>query len=154
MNILAVRRRAQLSEQDKQDGVLSGVYSNEQLPEMVSKCDYIVMATPFTEQTHKLFSKDAIAAMQPHAVFVNIGRGKCVDEEALVAALQQGAQLAACIIGNCGSAPRRQLPLHTMRCVHHHLKASQLADEHAVRRQPSNMHAPFSTLLASGDQRF
>lgn len=49
--------------------------------------DYVVAATPWTPDTDKLVSAAAIAAMKPNAVFVNVGRGKCVDEEALIEAL-------------------------------------------------------------------
>lgn len=91
MQIIALRRRAQLSDAEKSEGVLSEIYSPERMTDMVAQCDYVIMSTPFTEQTHKLFDARAVAAMKSTAVFVNVGRGKCVDEEALVAALQQGA---------------------------------------------------------------
>ena len=47
--------------------------------------DYVVAATPYTPSTDKLISAEAIAAMKPTGVFINVGRGKCVDEEALIA---------------------------------------------------------------------
>ena len=91
MRVVALRRKGGLSAKDTETGVLSEVFSPAELKDMVAACDYIIMATPFTEQTHKLFSAELIAAMKPNAVFVNVGRGKCVDEPALIAALQQGA---------------------------------------------------------------
>jgi phosphoglycerate dehydrogenase-like enzyme len=51
---------------------------------MVSQCDYVVCCTPYTPDTHQLVSAAAIAAMKPSAVFINVGRGKCVDEQALI----------------------------------------------------------------------
>lgn len=54
------------------------------LADLASRSDYIVMATPHTPATDKLFSREAIAAMKPTGVFINVGRGKCVDEEALI----------------------------------------------------------------------
>lgn len=51
---------------------------------MVSGVDYVVVSTPYTPATHHLVSAEAIQAMQPHAVLVNVGRGKCVDEDALI----------------------------------------------------------------------
>lgn len=51
---------------------------------MMSQCDYVVCCTPYTPETHQLVSAAAIAAMKPNAVFINVGRGKCVDEEALI----------------------------------------------------------------------
>ena len=94
MNVIALRRRAQLSDDDKRAGVLSSVYPSEKKAEMVAQCDYVAMATPYTDATHKLFDEECVNAMKSTAVFVNVGRGKCVDEEALTEALQQGADFA------------------------------------------------------------
>ncbi len=50
--------------------------------------DVVVLATPGGATTHHLIGADAFAAMQPHAVFINISRGDVVDEAALIAALE------------------------------------------------------------------
>jgi ribosomal protein S27E len=55
----------------------------------MSQCDYVVCCTPYTPDTHQLVSAAAIAAIKPNAVFINVGRGKCVDEQALI----QGASV-------------------------------------------------------------
>lgn len=60
------------------------VYTPDQLTELMSVSDYVVAATPYTPATDKLISAAAIAAMKPTGVFINVGRGKCVDEEALI----------------------------------------------------------------------
>ena len=46
--------------------------------------DYVVAATPYTPETDKIVSRAAIKAMRPNGVLINVGRGKCVDEEALI----------------------------------------------------------------------
>ena len=61
----------------------SQVYSPDRLEEMCGSCDYLVTALPATPATEKLVSAAAIAAMQPHTVFINLGRGTTVDESAL-----------------------------------------------------------------------
>lgn len=38
----------------------------------------------------QMVGANAFAAMKPTGVFINVGRGKCVDEAALVQALQVG----------------------------------------------------------------
>lgn len=53
-------------------------------------CDYIVCTLPNTPQTVRLIDGAFLAAMQPHAVLINVGRGSTVDEAALVAALTGG----------------------------------------------------------------
>lgn len=59
------------------------MYSPDQLNELMATSDYIVTALPSTPATTKLVNAEAIKAMQPHAVFINLGRGTTVDEEAL-----------------------------------------------------------------------
>jgi len=51
----------------------------------MSQSDYVVVATPYTPETHQLVDAAAIAAMKPNGVLINVGRGKCVDETALTA---------------------------------------------------------------------
>ncbi len=61
----------------------------EQLPmrTALAAADIVVLATPGGAETHHLIGTDEFAAMQRHAIFVNISRGDVVDEAALVAAL-------------------------------------------------------------------
>ncbi len=63
------------------------------LAEVMAAADVVIVAVPGGAETHHLLNADAFAAMQPHAIFVNIARGDVVDETALIAALQAG-QLA------------------------------------------------------------
>ena len=61
------------------------MFPPEQICQLMAVCDYVVCCTPYTPETHQSVSATAIAFMRPNAVFINVGRGKCVDEEALVA---------------------------------------------------------------------
>ena len=63
-------------------------YGPQGLLEMVQRADYVVVSLPHTPETEKLVSRTVIAAMKPTAVLVNVGRGKTVDEEALVEVLE------------------------------------------------------------------
>ena len=49
-----------------------------------------MVAVPGAARTHHLIDAEFFAAMQPHAVFVNIARGDVVDEAALISALESG----------------------------------------------------------------
>lgn len=60
------------------------IYTPDQLNELMSESDYIVAALPHTDKTEKLVNAAAINSMKKTGVFVNIGRGQTVDEEALV----------------------------------------------------------------------
>ena len=60
------------------------------LAEVCGVSDVVVIAVPATAETRHMMNADLFAAMQPHAIFVNIARGDVMDEAALVAALQSG----------------------------------------------------------------
>ncbi|MGN6089737.1 MAG: D-2-hydroxyacid dehydrogenase, partial [Actinomycetales bacterium] len=60
----------------------------DQLPDLVSAADAVVLALPRTAATEGLFSAEVIARMPSHAVLVNVGRGATVDETALIEALR------------------------------------------------------------------
>ncbi|MEO1967326.1 MAG: D-2-hydroxyacid dehydrogenase [Sphingomonadaceae bacterium] len=51
--------------------------------------DWVVLAVPATGETEAMIGADELAAMKSTAVLVNIARGNVVDQDALVAALQQ-----------------------------------------------------------------
>ena len=53
--------------------------------------DFVVVATPGGAETRGLIDAEALAAMAPHGIFVNISRGEVVDEAALIDALERGA---------------------------------------------------------------
>jgi len=50
----------------------------------------VVVATPVTSATERIIDAVAIDAMKPHAMLVNVGRGKLVDDQPLIAALEAG----------------------------------------------------------------
>ena len=60
------------------------------LTELAGCVDILVVAVPGGAETKHLLNAEVFKAMQPHAHFVNIARGDCVDEDALIAALQTG----------------------------------------------------------------
>ncbi|KAF1990282.1 D-isomer specific 2-hydroxyacid dehydrogenase [Aulographum hederae CBS 113979] len=63
------------------------------LDAMLGLSDCVVVATPFAG--HKVLNANNFPAMKPGARLVNIARGKCVDEDALVDALESGRISAA-----------------------------------------------------------
>jgi phosphoglycerate dehydrogenase-like enzyme len=63
----------------------------------LARADHVVNVLPITAATRGMFDAAAFAAMRPHAVFVNIGRGATVDEPALVEALQTGGIAGAAL---------------------------------------------------------
>ncbi len=65
------------------------------LEALMSQSDVIVVTVPGGGANTKLIDAAAIAQMGPGAVFVNVARGDVVDEEALIAALQDRRIAAA-----------------------------------------------------------
>lgn len=76
------------------------IYPPSEMAALMAASDYVVMATPYTPATHQMVNAEALSAMRPTAVFINIGRGKCVDEEALVAG--EGGGLLPTVLGTRG----------------------------------------------------
>jgi phosphoglycerate dehydrogenase-like enzyme len=83
MNVEAIRRTPSGKEP-------CPTFSFDQLNNVVSRADWVVVALPLTPDTKQLFNKSLFATMQPGTCFVNVGRGELVDESALIAALQSG----------------------------------------------------------------
>ena len=57
---------------------------------MLSTSDYIVNSLPLTVETLSKFDEKAFRAMKPASYFINVGRGKTVDELSLIRALKEG----------------------------------------------------------------
>jgi gluconate 2-dehydrogenase len=65
------------------------------LEELLKISDFVVLLTPLTPQTEHLMGEREFALMKKNAVFVNVSRGKTVDEKALIKALQNKQFFAA-----------------------------------------------------------
>ena len=60
------------------------------LDELVAQADVISMHTPLTEETRGMMNAALLAKMKDGAILINTGRGKCVVDADLAAALQSG----------------------------------------------------------------
>ena len=60
------------------------------LEALLQEADFICLTLPLTAETHGLISASAFAQMRPESIFINISRGKVVDEAALIEALRNG----------------------------------------------------------------
>ena len=84
MKVFALRRRTTLSAEEQAEGLVDALYGPAQLKELMAASDYVVLATPLTPETRRMIDAGALAAMKPSGVFINVGRGQCVDEAALI----------------------------------------------------------------------
>jgi phosphoglycerate dehydrogenase-like enzyme len=78
------------------DGI-DEVADNGGLAGLLATADAVVNTLPGTPYTERLFNREVFAAMKPGTVFVNVGRGTVVDEEALLEALENGQVAYACL---------------------------------------------------------
>lgn len=81
------------------------VYSPDELLDMVSACDFVVICVPHTPETEGLFNANMFGAMKDTGILINIGRGMVVQLDALVDALNWGQ------IGGAGLDVYEQEPL-------------------------------------------
>jgi phosphoglycerate dehydrogenase-like enzyme len=92
MNIVAV----DMFPNNKPDYV-SELWGLERLDEMLSLADFVVVTVPYTPDTDHMIGAEQIARLKPSAMLVGISRGKIIDEDALVDALNNDRLAAAAL---------------------------------------------------------
>ena len=65
-------------------------WTTDRLSELLARSDALVMCAPLTDDTREMLGAEEFAAMPNGSYFVNVGRGECVDESALIDALDSG----------------------------------------------------------------
>jgi len=66
------------------------LYPASELHAMLARCDIVVVAAQFTNETYHLLDEAAIAAMKPGSFLINVARGELIDESALFPAVRSG----------------------------------------------------------------
>jgi phosphoglycerate dehydrogenase-like enzyme len=72
----------------EQDGVEA--YTVDSLVSAAAQADVIVNCLPLAVGTEKLISAEVLAATKPGCIVASVGRGQCIDEEAMIALLKSG----------------------------------------------------------------
>lgn len=91
------------------------------LPGLFQRADRIVLCCPLTPQTQGMVNAELLRHVRPGARLVNVARGAVIDDDALIAALQNG-RLAGAALDVFSSQP--------------------LAPDHAFLRQPNLLLTP------------
>ena len=84
VEIVGIRRS------DVQDPAADKMATTDGLSSELASADVVILACPLTDQTRGLVDTNFLAAMKPDAVLVNVARGAVVNDQALIAALDQG----------------------------------------------------------------
>jgi phosphoglycerate dehydrogenase-like enzyme len=64
---------------------------------LLPQADFVALTCPLNEETAKIIGADALSRMKRSAYLVNVARGGCVDEAALIRALAGRAIAGAAI---------------------------------------------------------
>jgi glyoxylate reductase len=86
MHVLYTKRTRFSPERERELGV-EWVPTKE---DVLRRSDFVIIACDYNPSTHLLIGAREFALMKPTAYFINTGRGRIVDEQALVQALQNG----------------------------------------------------------------
>lgn len=71
------------------------VHVPAELERLAAEADIVALTCPLTPETTGVISARVLAAMKPSAMLINVARGRCVDEPALIQALKEKRIAAA-----------------------------------------------------------
>lgn len=77
------------------DDLIDRVHGIDELPDLATCADVLVVIVPLTDSTHGLVDADLLARLPDGALVVNVARGAIVDTDALVEACAGGRLRAA-----------------------------------------------------------
>ena len=83
---------------------VSEIFTPDRLAEAVSDARFVAVAVPLTDRTEGMIGEAELAAMREDAYLLNVSRGGVVEEDALAAALEDGA-LAGAALDVFGTEP-------------------------------------------------
>ena len=86
MKVIATRRSTKQAGKARNVDLL---LPRNQLRQLLAGSDYVVLSVPLTPDTRHIIGEAEFKAMKPTACIINIGRGRLIDEEALLRALDE-----------------------------------------------------------------
>ena len=98
-HVIALKRRIPKGAQHDLEPVSGGgslssdielLHGKKGFERLLCESDVLVLTAPLTPETRGIMDGEAISKMKEGAILINVARGKLVDEEALVKALQGG----------------------------------------------------------------
>ena len=112
MNVVGFRRDPSAGA-----GAADSVHALSELPTFLPAADFVALTCPLTPETRHVIDANALGRMKRSAYLVNVARGGCVDEAALIAALNAGAIAGAALDCTDPEPPAADSPLWGMANV-------------------------------------
>jgi phosphoglycerate dehydrogenase-like enzyme len=109
MNVIGFRRDPAAGAGDA-----DSVHSLSALAEHLPSADFVALTCPLTPETKHVIDAAALGKMRKSAYLVNVARGGCVDEPALIAALRAEAIAGAALDCTDPEPPTAECPLWGM----------------------------------------
>ncbi|MGB2695182.1 MAG: D-2-hydroxyacid dehydrogenase [Dehalococcoidia bacterium] len=125
MHVIGCRRR------QRRTRYVDEIVPPERLHELLARSDFVVLAAPLTVETEGLIGEAELRAMRADAWLINISRGRVVQEQALVDALETGRIGGACLDVFEEEPPPEASPLWSLPNV--------IVTPHNAGRSPQNM---------------
>jgi phosphoglycerate dehydrogenase-like enzyme len=92
MNVVGFRRDPAAG-----SGAADSVHTLAELPAFLPQADFVVLTCPLVPETRGVIDARALGLMRRSAYLINVGRGPCVVEGALIEALQVGGIAGAAL---------------------------------------------------------
>ena len=90
-------------------------YRRVSFEDLLEQSDIVSVHAPLTEETENLMDQAAFLRMKKSAIFLNLGRGPIVSEQALTEALETGEIRAAGLDVLCEEPMSRENPLRRIK---------------------------------------
>ncbi len=95
-------------------GAADSVHTLAELPTLLPRADFVVLTCPLVPETRGVIDAKALGLMPTSAFLINVGRGPCVVESALIAALNSGRIAGAALDCTDPEPPEETSPLWAM----------------------------------------
>tara|TARA_R110000868_G_scaffold53663_4_gene168179 strand:- start:1499 stop:2446 length:948 start_codon:yes stop_codon:yes gene_type:complete len=66
------------------------IYKRDEIGSAAREADFLIIIVPYSSETHHIIDAETLDVMKRSAFLINISRGGCVDERALLSALDSG----------------------------------------------------------------
>jgi phosphoglycerate dehydrogenase-like enzyme len=143
MRVIGTRRSG--APGDRLPEGFSDLGTPEQLNQFLVQSDFVAVCCQWTPETTGLIGREALSAMKPDAILVNVARGEIIDEDALIGALNQGKLKGVALdvyIGEFEQPPGIRLWEHERVIITPHVSAgSDLRQHRGVELFCDNLRA-------------